>query len=437
MVSLAFYVCSLVLLRSRQCEQLKCAKMNIKQCLVVVAVSLNGSLSSATGDGRVVVWGNSSVTNIPSSVSRDIVAISSGDTHCLALRNDGKVVVWDGLEARPELRALNNPSYVACDVGAVPKRFCVGIAAGNSFSLALDLTGEVSAWGCNSVGQCDVPVEAKSQVISIHIGTSNCLALRLDGLICEWGWPRTLPDRLFRPPGEIVSVAAGQGFTLLLTREGKVLRYGLAPLTIAGCQRGSPCEPIPVSVPVGASSEVVSISAGGLYAAALKSDGTWIDFGPWSMIGSYKRMSALSVGKILGRRGSELTAQNYLVGVNMLGGADLFVAPRAFALDSDYPGLQPPAVVQAGVTAVSAGPDAVMALIGVATPVLSAVEADSKVFLVCSSSIGLDQIESKSSLRSDEPWRPFKSVGSYAAGMFRVVRLVTGDDSRLYRIRSP
>jgi len=81
-------------------------------------------------------------TNTPTGLS-NVVAVAAGDTHVLALRNDGTVIAW-GDNSYGQTNVPPNLANVAA------------IAAGTWHSLALKADGTVTAWGGNNAGQTDV-----------------------------------------------------------------------------------------------------------------------------------------------------------------------------------------------------------------------------------------------------------------------------------------
>ena len=62
----------------------------------------------------------------------------------------------------------------------------VAISAGGLHSLAMKSDGTVVAWGQNEVGQCSVPANL-TDVKAISAGGVQSLALKNDGTIVEWG----------------------------------------------------------------------------------------------------------------------------------------------------------------------------------------------------------------------------------------------------------
>jgi hypothetical protein len=100
----------------------------------VVAMTAGWSHSLAlTDEGRVVAWGNndSGQTDVPSGLS-NVVAIAAGYYHSLALRTDCRVVAWGaggpGTSGGPNFGQTTVPNELSN---------VMAIAAGGFFSLAL------------------------------------------------------------------------------------------------------------------------------------------------------------------------------------------------------------------------------------------------------------------------------------------------------------
>ena len=62
----------------------------------------------------------------------------------------------------------------------------IAIAGGNSHSLALKDNGKVIVWGDNSRGQTNIP-GGLSNVVAIAAGHDHSLALKSDGIVAAWG----------------------------------------------------------------------------------------------------------------------------------------------------------------------------------------------------------------------------------------------------------
>jgi alpha-tubulin suppressor-like RCC1 family protein len=203
-------------------------------------------------NGSVIGWGwnDDGQTTIPPEVT-GAVSVSAGDYHSLALFGDGTVVAWggnaDGQATVPALLA---------DV--------VEVSAGSYHSVALKRDGTVVAWGDNEFEQLDIPL-GLDHVIAISAGGYHTLALKSDGTVVAWGrdWSGavTIPEGL----GNVVGIAAGGFHSLAIIRDGMVVAWGEN-------------EDGQAVVPLGLSG-VVAIDAGWKHSMALKEDGTVVSWG--------------------------------------------------------------------------------------------------------------------------------------------------------------
>jgi alpha-tubulin suppressor-like RCC1 family protein len=195
----------------------------------VVAITAGYDFSMALcSDGTVTTWGNNFAgklgdnttttrtvpvqVNTSASVSalfnKNVVAISAGSVHALALCDDGTVVAW-GFSSY--LGGDSNDSSVPLAVNTLNGtsslygKAVVSIAAGSTHSLALCSDGTLSAWGANSYGQLGdatttshaLPVQVNAaigtsalygrSVLSIKAGYQYSVALCSDGTALAWG----------------------------------------------------------------------------------------------------------------------------------------------------------------------------------------------------------------------------------------------------------
>lgn len=140
----------------------------------LVAIALNSNcLLALADDGTVEAWSwrnGISAAAVPAGFSGDVVAITDGDSHALALKADGSVVSW-GNDAYPVPAGLT-------DVRAV--------AAGGGYSAALDRDGTVTVWGEDRYNLLAVPA-GLGPVAAIAVGSYDIFALRFDGTVASWG----------------------------------------------------------------------------------------------------------------------------------------------------------------------------------------------------------------------------------------------------------
>ena len=207
---------------------------------------------SYTTLGTVVGWGANpdNQATIPVGLS-DVVQVSGGLYHSLALKSDGTVVGWGN-------------DYLGAAAIPVGLGNVVQVDAGNIHSLALKSDGTVVGWGTDSAGQATIPV-GLSNVVQVAAGGYHSLALKSDGTVVVWGYngdgQTTIPVGL----SNVVLVAAGDQHSFALKSDGTVVGWGYNSDDQA-------------TIPVGLSN-VVQVSGGLYHSLALKSDGTVVAWG--------------------------------------------------------------------------------------------------------------------------------------------------------------
>ncbi|MCC2669019.1 MAG: hypothetical protein K0Q72_1490, partial [Armatimonadetes bacterium] len=221
------------------------------------ARKLTGTLREAAaagtaGSGSIVHWGGN--TNGQASLAGqlgDIVAVSAGRSHVLALRVDGTVT------------AAGRNDRGQCDVPPGLEGV-IQVAASDSHSLALKSDGTMVTWGMGSRGSAEMP-GGITGVTAITAGASHSLALKDDGTVLAWG------DDIFGgtavPAGlnNVIAVAAGAAFSLALKADGTVVAWGdnsAGQLNVPGGLAG-----------------VMAIDTGDFHCLALKTDGTVVGWG--------------------------------------------------------------------------------------------------------------------------------------------------------------
>jgi alpha-tubulin suppressor-like RCC1 family protein len=218
-----------------------------------VARSSSPSDASEIPSGRMIVaWGHAAGGRIdPPAEVRNVIDISAGGGHSLALKDDGTVLAWganeDGQASPPEVY-----------------QDAVAVEAGALHSLVLRRDGTVSAWGNNFAGQTAVP-EGLSGVVAISAGAYHNLALGRDGSVAGWGFDDYGQAAIPADLTNVVAVAAGGFHSLALKSDGTVVAWGSA-------WGGT------TSVPEGLDG-VIAISAGAWHSLALRHDGTVVAWG--------------------------------------------------------------------------------------------------------------------------------------------------------------
>lgn len=124
----------------------------------------------------------------------DLISISGGASHSLALKNDGTVWAW-GWNNRGQLgdgtNTAQNIAVQASNLNGV-----IAISSGDGYSLALKNDGAVWAWGSNSNGELgngangfntdqNIPVQTSNLngIIAISSGYGHSVALKNDGTV--------------------------------------------------------------------------------------------------------------------------------------------------------------------------------------------------------------------------------------------------------------
>lgn len=236
-----------------------------------------GGLSNVSANALVVIRTNLSIVTwgdgqfgqrlLPPGLD-NVMAVSPGIAHSLALKADGTVVAWGaGLTSETNSAVNFGQSIVPPGLNAT------AVAAGYLHSLALKTDGTVVAWGQNTLGQTNVP-GSLNNVTAISAGAYHSIARKSDGTVVTWG--TNSHGQLSIPAGlnNVVAVSAGLVHNLALKGDGTVVAWG------AG-QTNDPNDTIQAGqsiVPPGLTN-LIAISAGGAHSMALKADGTVVAWG--------------------------------------------------------------------------------------------------------------------------------------------------------------
>jgi len=192
-----------------------------------------------------------------------VKAISAGGDHSLALKHDGTVWAWgandSGKLGDGSTENQQTPVQVrgSGDLGYLSN--IVAISAGHNHSLALDEDGSLWAWGGNDSGKLGdgstedqlTPVKVKgaggsgnlSDIEAISAGDTHSVALKHDGSIWAWGdgsygglgyggrIDQETPVQVQGPGdkeyfSDTASISAGQTYTMALKNNGNVWGWG-------------------------------------------------------------------------------------------------------------------------------------------------------------------------------------------------------------------
>ncbi len=135
----------------------------------------------------------------------DAISIAGGGNHSVAAKSDGSVWAWGSNsngQLGDETTTQHSAPAQARDLSGAYLSAVVAVAAGQTHSLALKNDGTVWAWGANGGGQLgdgtttqqltavqvrDVSGGYLSDVVAVAAGQSHSLAVRSDGTAWAWG----------------------------------------------------------------------------------------------------------------------------------------------------------------------------------------------------------------------------------------------------------
>lgn len=218
-----------------------------------VAVSPSLALRA---DGSVIEWALPWSVNVPHP-NANFVAVASGESHTLGLKQDGAVVGWAGW----------NPSLLGQDAIPDSAGQYVEIAAGFAHSLALRADGSIMAFGSNYFGEADVPVP-NTGFVTIAAAGFHSLGLRADGSIAAWGHNEHAQLDVVTPNAGFVEIDASNWHSLGLRADGTIAVWGCG----MGADWGQCALPIP-------NSGFVAIAAGERHNLGLRADGSIVSWG--------------------------------------------------------------------------------------------------------------------------------------------------------------
>ncbi|MBS6948341.1 MAG: chromosome condensation regulator RCC1, partial [Bifidobacterium scardovii] len=143
--------------------------------------------------------GTPSTRHIPLAVTPDrtYTTVSAGTHHSLALDSSGHLWAW-GYNRDGQLGDGTTTTERHTPVAVTPDRTYIAVSAGSYYSLALDRSGHLWAWGYNLFGQLGdgtttrrhtpVAVTPDRTYIAVSAGSDHSLALDRSGHLWAWGY---------------------------------------------------------------------------------------------------------------------------------------------------------------------------------------------------------------------------------------------------------
>jgi hypothetical protein len=243
-------------------------------------------------DNTIISWGKNDrgQSTIPIAIRDKVfrdVAASIGTAYALDM--DGNVYAW------------GENLYTEGDVPIVAQTGVKAISAGARFAFAILSDDTVVAWGRNEFGQSNVPAGLQD-VVEVDGGDRHAVALTRDGSVVAWG--DNAKGQIKVPEGltDVIHVSAGQDHTLALLNTGRVIGWG-------SNAKGQ------IKIPKDAV-DIVEIAAGRECSLAVKADGTLVTWGD----STYLRFPPLKGVAVVA---VDSANQNSIIGVR---GGGVFVA---------------------------------------------------------------------------------------------------------------
>jgi len=220
----------------------------------VIAVSAGSWHTMALrSDGTVWAWGSNIFGQLGQPLTTysrstpvqvrgliDIIAISAGGQHNVALRNDGTVWAWGNNTAGQ----LGYRTIVGNRPAPAQVQGLSGITAidgGSSHTIALQYDGTVWVWGnifrTSSIGDAPVQVQGLNNVTAIAGGGYHNIALRNDGMVWTWGnnfvgelGDGTTTNRLIpmqvQGLDNVTTIAGGGSHTIIIRSDDTIWAWG-------------------------------------------------------------------------------------------------------------------------------------------------------------------------------------------------------------------
>lgn len=207
--------------------------------------------------------GNTTQSNVPVDLSgmgvlagKTVLQVSAGLQHSIALCSDGTIAAWGANSSGQLGNGGNTNSNVPVRVvatGVLAGKQVVAVSAGGNHSLALGSDGAVYAWGSNASRQLgngsttssSIPVvidtrnlPAGAMIVSVSAGMEHNMALSSQGEVFTWGASELLgrsggssfPDVVDRNGAlygrKVKSMEAGRFHALVICEDGGIVGWG-------------------------------------------------------------------------------------------------------------------------------------------------------------------------------------------------------------------
>ena len=235
----------------------------------VVAISAGSNQSMAIKkDGSLWAWGYNAYGNLgdgttvdrpaPVKVMDDVAFVSA--EACLAIKTDGSLWMWSSGNGLIYNDTVTNPY--------LPFKIMENVSAvsADSHTMIIKTDGSLWAWGWNVCGQIgdgttttrSTPVKIMDNVAAVSAGGHYSIALKTDGSLWSWGW-----DYLNEENHTPVKVTDG-------VKLSGLVKPTSTPLPT---QTQTPIS-VDTSAPLSLAIKSETISAGNMFSAVIKKDGS-------------------------------------------------------------------------------------------------------------------------------------------------------------------
>lgn len=262
-------------------------------------------------DGSMWAWGEGFLTEgkalVPVKVMDSVAYVSEGTYHGMAIKTDGSLWAW-GCNENGELgNGKYKDYYLGYYLEYSPVKVMddvVFVSAGRNHTMAIKSDASLWAWGSNEYGQLGdgtqtigmdnegnfvitenndkyLPVKVMDNVTFVSAGLCGTMAIKTDGSLWAWGINANgqlgggienntiIPIKIM---DDVASVSMGIFYTMVIKKDGSLWGWGSNDNGQLG--NGKPTEYYRDLSPVKVMDDVVSVSAGWDFTMAIKTDGS-------------------------------------------------------------------------------------------------------------------------------------------------------------------